>query len=112
MTTFLAACLAFSNVKAQQVNGVRLTEIKSDYLEISAFKPEFSSKIWIKMEYGQKAQDNDDMYIKDDNGKKLEFNSALDCVNKLKNYGYELFQVYSTNPSPQTSHKFYVLKRR
>ena len=106
----LAACFAFS-VQAQTVNGIRLSEIKADYIELSAIKNGFSEKTWIMLEYGQKTWDNQDVYVKDDAGKKLEFNSAIDGVNQMKNYGYELFQVYSLS-SGGDFQKYYVLKRK
>jgi hypothetical protein len=110
MATCIAACFAVSTVKAQKVNGVRLTDIKSKYIEISEVRSTFSRKIWIRLEYGQKIIDkNNDSYIKDDNGRELEFNSALDCVNKLQSYGYELFQAYTTKPDEDI--KFYILKK-
>lgn len=99
--------------KAQMVNGIRLTEIKSDYIEIRAVRKSFSEKVFISLEYGQKVFDlNVNTYIKDDNRKDLEFNSIIDAVNKFKSYGYELFQVYTTQDDSTTNNKFYVLKRK
>lgn len=42
----------------------------------------------------------------------MEFNSALDFVNKMKIYGYELFNSYAVNYRDDNIHKFYVLKRK
>ncbi len=109
----LASCLSLRQAKAQMVNGVKLSEITADYLEITAIKRTFSDKIWISLEYGQKVWDlNDNTYIRDDNRKEMEFNSALDCVNKMKSYGYELFQVYSVKNVETDGRKYYVLKRK
>jgi hypothetical protein len=107
----IVACFALSNAKAQMVKGVRLSEIRADYIEIKAINRVFSEKIWINLEYGQKViNENADAYIKDDNNKELEFNSAIDCVNKMRSYGYELFQVYVVKTG-ETNNKIYVLKR-
>jgi len=108
-----ASCFSLQQARAQMVNGVKLSEINADYLEITAIKRTFSDKIWISLEYGQKVWDlNQNTYIRDDNKKEMEFNSALDCVNKMKSYGYELFQVYSVKYEQANGLKYYVLKRK
>lgn len=108
----LVACFAWSNVKAQKVKGVKLSDIRSEYIEITAITRTFSEKLWISLEYGQKVESlNEDTYIRDDNNKELEFNSALDAVNKMKSYGYELFQVYVESYESRNQ-KYYVLKRK
>ena len=108
----LAACFGLHYAKAQTVNGVRLSEITSDYIQVKGVKRTFSDKVFISLEYGQMVSYIDDSYIKDDHGKKMEFDSALDFVNKTKNYGYELFQVFSEQTSNDSSRAVYVLKRK
>lgn len=109
----LVACLAWSNAKAQKVKDVQLSDIRSEYIELSEVRRVFSEKIWISLEYGQKVIDvNEDSYIRDDKHKELEFNSALDAVNKMTSYGYELFLVYVKNYGDNGSRKYYVLKRK
>lgn len=109
----IAVCLAFAQAKAQTVNGVRLSELRSTYIEISEFKRYLSDKIFIHLEYGQKIEDaRTNAVIKDDDGKDLEFNSLIDCVNKLKNYGYELFEAYTLKYDERNAVKYYILKRK
>lgn len=108
----MVTCFALFNANAQTVKGIRLSEIRSDYIEIKAVNRVFSEKIWISLEYGQKVvNENADTYIKDDNNKELVFNSVIDCVNKMKSYGYELFQVYVVKAGEANPAKIYVLKR-
>jgi len=106
------ACLAFCNVKAQTVNGTKLSDIRSDYIEIRAITSTFSDNLWIALYFGQKVEYLDDAYIKGADGKKLAFNSAIDCVNKMKNYGYELFQAYSEQNGKDMGRSVYILKRK
>lgn len=106
------ACFALSDAKAQTVNGIRLSEIKTDYIEVSAVRSDFADKLWIKVEYGQKVSELNDACIKDDNGKRLEFKSAIDGVNKMKSYGYELFNVYTTQVDTSSNKPVYVLKKK
>ena len=112
ITATAVACFALSAARAQTVNGIRLTELKAGYIELSAVSSTFEDKLWIKLEYGQKVSELNDVCIKDDNGKRLEFNSAIDGVNKLKNYGYELFSVYTDQINQTSNRPVYVLKRK
>lgn len=111
--TAIAVCFAFAEGKAQTVNGVRLSDIRSEYIEISEFKRYLSDKICIHLEYGQKVVDaRQNAVIKDDDGKDLEFNSLIDGLNKLKSYGYELFEAYTLKYEERNAIKFYVLKKK
>ncbi len=113
LSAVFIACFGIFNSKAQTVNGVLISEVKSDYIELRAIYRPFSDKIWISLEYGQKISDeNVNTYIRDDQRKPLEFNSALDAVNKMKTYGYELLQVYIIKKDSDTNYKYYVMKRR
>ncbi|NTE04851.1 hypothetical protein G6M26_11140 [Agrobacterium tumefaciens] len=108
----LVVGFALSNVKAQTVNGLRLSEITADYIQVKQIERDFSKKVFVALEYGQIASDLDHICIKDDNGKRMEFNSALEFVNKLKSYGYELFQVFLESSSQKYGSTAYVLKRK
>jgi len=107
----MATCLAMSKAKAQTVGNLRLSEIRTEYIQI---KTEYwgYSRYVIRLDYGQKIKREKDQYIKDDNGKEIEFNSAIDCLNKLKNYGYELFQAYPETSDKGTGNALYILKRK
>lgn len=95
------------NSQAQNINGVKLADLKASYIELREVRKLYSDKKWIWMDYGQKINEEEDAYIKDDKGVEQEYNSALDCVNKMKALGYDLHQVYVRNGSD----KYYVLKR-
>lgn len=109
----IAGCLSFYEAKAQTVNGLRLSDLKSPYIEIKEFRPLLNDKVFISLEYGQKITDErTNALIKDDNGKNLEFNSIVDCLNKLRGYGYELFHAYSRSKEATNADKIYVLKKQ
>lgn len=112
LAAVLAACFGLSDARAQNVNGVKLTDIHVDYIQLRAVKSFLADKQWIAFEYGQKVGDYSETYIRDDNDKKLEFNSALDCLNKLKGYGYELLSVYTEQTGTDSNRPVYVLKRK
>ncbi|MDN3587450.1 hypothetical protein QWY86_12265 [Pedobacter aquatilis] len=106
------ACFALPGAKAQTVNGVRLSEIHADFIEIKGSGRPFSDKTLISIEYGQVVQDYNSVVVKDDSGKRMEFNSTIDFLNKFKNYGYELFRVYSEQAGKDSSRPVYLMKRK
>lgn len=108
----VAACLAFSQSKAQTVGGVRLSEIQSEYIDISELRSTFGGKVFILLEYGQKIDSSDDVVIRDDNEKRLEYKSALDFISKMRGYGYDLFQVYVAGTNKEVNDRHYILKRK
>lgn len=108
----LAACFATSIAKAQTVSGLRLSELKTDYIQFKPISRTFSEKVFIAVDYGQNVQYVEDSFIKDDDGKRMEFKSAMDFLNKVKSYGYELFQVFSEQNGADSSRPVYVLKRK
>jgi len=107
----VVACFAFYDAKAQNVDGVRLSDIHSDYIEAKAVY-DGNDMYTIRIEYGQKVKRLKDLTLRDDNGKEMLFNSALDFVNKTKTYGYELFQVYQEIVSKDSDRPVYILKRK
>jgi len=108
--TTAVACFAFSMVKAQNVNGIRLSDIHVDYIEISPVYD--SGDLILKLDYGQKYKRKKDLYLRGDDGTELLFNSNADCLNKLKNYGYELFQTYTYQIDKDNNRPVYILKRK
>lgn len=107
------ACFALVNAKAQTVNGVKLADIKEEYIEFGTFRQALGEKIFIWLEYGQKTVNNrQNVIVKDENGKNLECNSGIEFVNKMRDYGYELFQAYAVNSGENSSSSKYILKRK
>lgn len=109
----IAFCVTFSTVKAQTVNDVKLSDLKEDYLEVTQYRQLLSEKTFIAVDYGQKKDANNfrEAVVRNEKGKYQEYNSVIDFVNKMKPYGYELFQVYVV-VSGEDSKPTYVLKRK
>lgn len=98
--------------KAQKIGNVKVADIKAEYLELSESRRAFGERIYVCVEYGQKARFFEDMVIRNDNGDPLEFNSGLACVMWLKDYGYDLFQVYAQPIDSNNGKKIYVMKKK
>lgn len=105
------ACFAYGKISAQTVNGVKLADLKEEYIEVSTFERSFSEKQYIFLEYGQKVRDNFDAgVVMDESRKPMPFNSLIEFVNQMKAYGYEIAQTYAIYNGDRTK-KFFILKR-
>lgn len=109
----IASYFGLSNVKAQTVNDVKLSDLKEEYLEVNEYRKFLGEKIFISLDYGQKKDANNfrETVIRNKKGDYLEYTSVIDFVNKMKPYGYELFQVYVLSTSENAIPK-YILKRK
>jgi len=109
----ITGCIAFSSVKAQTINGIKLSELNSEYLEINSVRQIFGDKTYIVLDYGQQPDANNfrNLIVKDANGKNLAYGSAVDFLNQMKAHAYELFQVYTVTNSDSSTIK-YVLQKK
>ena len=105
------ACFGLSRAKAQNVNGFKLSDIKVEYIEL---KPVYNGgdTYIARIDYGQKFKRPKELNVRDDDGNDLLFNSQMDCLNKLKRYGYELLNTYTDQIDKDSSRPVYVLKRK
>ncbi|MFN0290540.1 hypothetical protein [Pedobacter helvus] len=112
--TILSAVMLASFVgmaSAQTVNGIKLSDLKEEYLEVSVFEKTFSKKQFVFLEYGQNVREDFDAgVIKDEKGKPLPFNSLIEFVNHMKKYDYEVSEVYTVRDGDSRVKKFFVLK--
>ena len=93
---FLTA-VSFLPSMAQTVNGVPLKEIDVEHIQIVGVSKMMSSKVTIHIDFGQrnKAFNNKDTEIRDENDKAVEFNSMIDALNFMSANGYEFVQAYA-----------------
>lgn len=104
--------LTISSALSQFVDGIPIEEIKADYIQI--YPREMGGrKITINLDYGQLKIPGDagDQRIKDKDGKPLHFNSIIHAINFMKDFGYELFEVYSFG-SGDTVAPYYILRKK
>lgn len=109
----IAGCFVTAKVKAQKVNDVKLSDLKEEYLEVGEYRKFLGEKVFISLDYGQKKDVNNfrETVVRNEKGDYLEYTSVIDFVNKMKPYGYELFQVYVLSTSDNAIPK-YILKRK
>lgn len=96
--TFFILCMASQALKAQSVNGIPISEIDVEFIQILGHSKLFSDKVSISLDFGQdtkffsdrKAED-----IRDNEGKKVKFNSMIDALNFMSSHGFEFVQAYA-----------------
>ncbi|MDX9854410.1 MAG: hypothetical protein RBS81_11560 [Tenuifilaceae bacterium] len=99
--------------KSQTVNGISLDKIDATYIDIVEYKKFVSDKVNILLDYGQRSHIiyNEEQFVKDKNGKDMEFNSIIDALNFLSKYGYEYIDSYIT-VSKESSTCHFLLKQK
>ena len=99
--------------KSQTVNGISLDKIDATYIDIVEYRKFVSNKVNILLDYGQRSHIlyNEEQFVKDENGKDMEFNSIIDALNFLSTYGFEYIDSYVT-VSKESSTCHFLLKRK
>jgi hypothetical protein len=84
------------------------------YCELVGTPNLLSSKISVEIDLGQKVGFFQTSFIRDENGKRVKFNSMIDAMNSMGAKGWEFVQAYvvTTVTSSYTSNVYhYVLKK-
>ena len=119
MKTIIASILfSFPNlIFAQVVNNIHLNELDVEYIEIEPYRRTFvNRKIYLLIDYGQQIDPvvlvrPESLKVKDENGQELVFNSAIDCLNFMSKFGYELF-TKTEKVSEGNSYSVYLLRKK
>lgn len=114
---FLLATLSFLttlHVSAQYVNGIHLSELQEEYIQIDHGVGMAGRNIYVDLDYGQlkKAGEQGDQRIKNEDGNPLPFHSMVHAINYMRQFGYELFEVYSTGSGGDIYPKYILRKQK
>ncbi|MGQ2984005.1 hypothetical protein [Flavobacterium sp.] len=112
----LLPCLLFLSAfaNAQNINGRPLESLDSKYIEIMIEGKLFSSRLRAMVDYGQPVKGftaASERYVKNDEGKPMEFNSVAHILNFFSPYGYKLQEVYTVREDEATDKVVYVMGR-
>jgi hypothetical protein len=102
-----------TNAYSQTVNGIPLKDLDIDYVDIVGTQKYFSTDLKINIDFGKENKllnQNKDNPLKDENGKKIVFNSMIDALNFMSKNNYELVQAYEDNKNIPGFH--YVLRKK
>lgn len=96
-------------LKAQTINDIPIDSLNLDYIGIDSQMGRNIFKKVIKIDIGQvdKIVNFNDLFLKDENGKNMQFNSEIDAINFFSKLGYELTTGYSVG----TNGVYYVMKK-
>ena len=96
---------------SQTVGDIPIKDIETTYIQIVGATKQFSTKLLVLIDYGQKAQTDNDKMIKDENGKDVVFNSMIDALNFFYDSGYEFVDSYVVTSGTQIGYN-YLLKKK
>ncbi len=101
-------------LNAQTINGTKISELKSDYIEIMSQAKFMSKKVTVIVDFGQQTKlfgnPNKTMLVKDENGKPVVFNSAIDALNFFSKNGYKFVSAYAVTAGNQNVYH-YLMER-
>ena len=108
--TFLSS---FSFLNAQTVNGKPISEIDVDYIELTGATRFLSNKVNIEIDFGQtdKLFSSKDTEIRDENNKRVKFNSMIEAVNFFSKNGYAYIDGSSFSVDG-TTYYLYIMEKR
>lgn len=109
------------SMNAQTISGVPLEEIESEYIQLRVFN-ELGRKVNVTFDFGQKRKffTIRNMQMRDTKGKCIKFNSPIEAINLMAEYGYEVVNGQYANsvcnrPTFRTTHdnnSFFILLKK
>lgn len=113
LPALLALTFVIHSSYAQTVDDVPIKEIGTEYIQIVGREKLLSNKVNVEIDFGQGVPlfgNIKHSVIKDEDGKKMEFNSMVRALNFFSQYGYEFVQAYTTRD--ESSNTVYYLMRK
>tara|TARA_B100000401_G_scaffold351724_1_gene249344 strand:- start:316 stop:669 length:354 start_codon:yes stop_codon:yes gene_type:complete len=101
---------------SQTVNGIPISEIDTEYIQIVGTEGLIKKKVSIEIDYGQNEQGKffqkrKNLVIKDENDEELKFNSMIGALNFMHKYGYDFVNAYAVSTGNQNVYH-YLLKKK
>ena len=109
---FLISVFFTCVISAQQVSGISINDIQTEYIEISPV-PKADNKFVVDVDFGQvnATYKLKDLQIKDSAGAPMRFNSIMDALNFISGFNYELVDTYITT-SESSSSPHFIMRRK
>ena len=93
----IALMFVLGTAQAQTVNGIKISELEQEYVQIVGQGKMFSTKVTIKIDAGQDVktwQVKKQAMVLDANGEPLVLNSMIDAINFMYTCGYVYIDAY------------------
>lgn len=113
-TIILFLVLSTNFVFSQEVNGIPLYEIYSEYIEVHISRKDLrSSKVVVMIDYGQISQGikMNNTKLVDKGGALIIFNSRMEALNVISDYGFDFVETY-VEEIDGDSQLFFLMKKR
>lgn len=112
--TLLVLVMAIAQLSfGQTINGTPIEDIDAEYMMLVGAAKFLSNKVVVDVDFGQFQKFIDmsgDNLVRDENGKKVSFNSMIDALNFFADYGYDLHDAYAITIGNQNVYHW-VLKK-
>jgi len=109
----LAFAFIGQQVFSQTVNDVPIKDIDVSYVQIVGTSKLMSSKLNIQIDFGQETSiwsSGAKTVVKNENGKRMDFNSMIDALNFMNDNGYEFESAYTLTIGNQNIYHFLLKK--
>ena len=97
------------------MNGVPIKDIDVKYIEVIGVEKAMSNKVSVRLDFGQDSKyfsaNVKSMVIKDELGKKVEFNSVVDALNFMDKLGWKFIAVYGVGLNSGVKESHFVMKK-
>jgi hypothetical protein len=112
--TICLTLFGLNNLYSQTVNDIPIKEIDVDYIQIVGQSKSFSNKLTIEIDFGQENKffSSKDTQVKDENGKRLEFNSMIDALNFFSANDYNFINAYALTSGNQNVYHYLLEKKK
>jgi hypothetical protein len=101
---------------AQRIDGIPISEIDKEYLQIIGVQKFLKTKWRIYVDMGQESKirpfTTNESVITDKDGNIVDFNSMIDALNFMSKNGYEYLDSYVFFGSEQQNTIYYILKKK
>lgn len=114
LLTFVLTLSSFAYSFSQTVNDIPIKDIDVEYIQIVGTAKLMSNKVSIQIDFGQENSywSNKDAIVKDETGKKVEFNSMIDALNFMSKNGYKFVQAYTITVGNQNVYHYLMKKKQ
>jgi hypothetical protein len=111
----IVTLVSASSVISQTVNDTPIKDIDVEFVQIVGTSKLFKNKVTIQLDFGQSVKffsSGKETQIKDENGKRLSFNSMIDALNFMSKNGYDFVHAYAITIGNQNVYHYLLQKRK
>lgn len=113
---FFILIIVISWANAQTVDGIKISDLKSEHIAVHLYTRFLSSDIYVDINYGQPSGWAASTFraapVMDDNKRKMSFDSSVNAINFLSDQGYELVTSITSFNNPPSGSEYYFFRRK